>query len=210
MTLKSFYGFKIGMGQLFDTVGKRVSPVTAVHIEPLVILSIMNKVPGGDVVLKLAALKPGVESSDVVGVAGLELKKKVKKIEHMKVSCDYANKHKIGDVLSIKDIDLSEGIFLSVSGKSRGLGFQGVMKRHGFAGGPGGHGSNFHRRPGTSGAIRSSGKIIKGRRMPGRMGYDKVTVKGLKLMKIDHEKNCFFIKGALPGKKNNVIFFKED
>lgn len=203
--LKSFYGLKVGMGQLFDAESKRVSPVTAVKIEPLVVAGIMNKI-SQQVVLKLVSVrfKDAIIARDKSQIVG---NKKIK-FKFLKVSPEVGATYNIGDVIDIESLNFTEGMDLSVSGVSRGHGFQGVMKRHGFAGGPGGHGSNFHRAPGCSGAIRSSGKVIKGRRMPGRMGGDLVTVQGLKLVKIDKTKSCLFIRGAVPGKKHNSLFFR--
>jgi large subunit ribosomal protein L3 len=100
-------------------------------------------------------------------------------------------------------------MIVDVSGVSKGLGFQGAMKRHGFSGGPKTHGSKFHRKPGSSGNMRTQGEVLKGRRGPGRMGFTKVTVRGLKIVKIDNETGSVFIKGAVPGRKDSLLSIRK-
>ncbi len=198
-TLKKFFAFKIGMGQLFDAVSKKVVPFTALRLESCVVVRIQSNVSGGGFVLGLTP----VAKEDLEKISDADFVKALKPALFINVS--ELGDHKIGSILDIKDMGLVEGDYLNIRGRSRGLGFQGVMKRHGFAGGPGGHGSNFHRQPGSSGSIRSSGKLIKGRRMPGRMGNDQVFVKDLQVVKLDLERNCILLKGPVPGKKNNLI-----
>jgi len=102
-----------------------------------------------------------------------------------------------------------EGEKVEVVGTSRGMGFQGVMKRHGFAGGDDSHGAmQFHRRPGSIGCRTTPGHVIKGMRMPGHMGYDKVTVKNLKVIKVDTERGVILLKGAVPGPKGGTIIVR--
>ncbi len=199
--ISGFYGFKVGMSQLFDPVTRKVMPVTALQIRPMIVTQMMPTVDG-KCVLKLRTVDQSVSnsSSDLVGV------EKKGKFCHIKVSAEVAETCAIGKIFSLSDLSFPEGSIVAVSGFSKGTGFQGVMKRHGFAGGPKSHGSNFHRAPGSSGSIRSSGKIIRGKKLPGRTGYDMVTVKGLKVVKFDQQAGCIFLKGAVPGKKNNMIF----
>lgn len=191
MVLSKYCGFKVGMTQLFDEVTKQVIPVTALQINPLTVLRKMVSENG--VVLALGR--------------SAENGKKEKILCHLTFGLGDVEKVDaiVGSVFDLSSLSLNEGDSLVVSGYSRGHGFQGVMKRHGFAGGPGGHGSNFHRQPGCSGSIRSTGKVFKGRRMPGRMGFDKVTVKGLTLIKIDKALSCIFVKGAVPGRRLSLV-----
>ncbi len=94
---------------------------------------------------------------------------------------------------------------VDVSGTSKGKGFQGVQKRHGFKGGPGGHGSNFHRAPGSIGQSAYPSKVIRGKRMPGRMGNGKVTTQNLEVVEVDPEKNLLLIRGSVPGARGGLV-----
>jgi len=99
----------------------------------------------------------------------------------------------------------SEGERVTISGRSKGKGFQGVVKRHGFAGGPGSHGSNFHRRTGAIGSITGTGKVFKGKRMPGRTGNRRVTLKGVRVLRVDPERDLLVVRGAVPGAKRGIL-----
>jgi len=120
---------------------------------------------------------------------------------------------RVDDIDEIKDIKIGDEITLAnfkesdeieVSGISKGKGFSGVIKRHNFSRGPETHGSDHHRHPGSIGSMFPQ-KVIKGRKMPGHMGFEKVTVKGLKIIKIIPETNILMLKGAIPGPNKSVI-----
>ena len=97
---------------------------------------------------------------------------------------------------------------MSVSGKTIGFGFQGVVKRWHFSGGPKSHGSKFHRRPGAISHMRTQGEVIKGKRLPGHKGNKNFTVRGLILVKIDSERGYLLVKGAVPGKSNSLVLVR--
>ena len=97
---------------------------------------------------------------------------------------------------------------VDVLGTTKGKGFQGVMKRHGFGGGPGTHGSNFHRAPGSIGQSADPSKVIKGKRLPGQMGNVRRTTQNLEVVRVDHDKNLLVIRGAVPGAKGGVVVVK--
>jgi large subunit ribosomal protein L3 len=110
--------------------------------------------------------------------------------------------------------EISAGIFeagerVDITGVSKGRGFAGVHKRHGFKGGPGGHGSNFHRAPGSIGQSADPSKVIKGKKMPGHMGNHRVTVQNLEVMQVDHEKNIIVVRGAVPGAIGGMVIVKK-
>jgi large subunit ribosomal protein L3 len=92
-----------------------------------------------------------------------------------------------------------------VTGKSRGLGFQGVVKRWDFAGGPATHGSHFHRRPGSVGNCVKPGRVVKGKKLPGQTGNRRVTIRGLRILRVDPEKNLLVLKGATPGARGTLL-----
>jgi len=111
--------------------------------------------------------------------------------------------YKVGDRVGV-DI-FSEGEKVDVIGASRGLGFQGVVKRWDFAGGPKTHGSHFHRRPGSVGNCVNPGRVVKGKKLPGQTGNRRVTIKGLKVLRVDPERNLLILKGATPGARGTIL-----
>jgi large subunit ribosomal protein L3 len=100
------------------------------------------------------------------------------------------------------------GDYIDVVGRSKGKGFQGVMKRHGFKGGPGAHGSRFHRIPGSIGQCTFPGEVQKGRKLPGRMGHVRVTVQGLKIVAVRSDENILLARGAVPGSNQGIVFVR--
>jgi large subunit ribosomal protein L3 len=119
------------------------------------------------------------------------------------IRVDNVDAYKIGDAIGVEIF--AEGDKVDVSGLSRGLGFQGVVKRYHFSGGPASHGSKFHRRPGSIGCHVEPGRVIKGRKMPGHMGNRRVTVRGLRVLKVDAERNLLILKGATPGARGSLL-----
>ena len=119
------------------------------------------------------------------------------------IRVDNPEAYSVGDTLGI-DV-FSEGDRIDISGISRGMGFQGVVKRWDFAGGPASHGSHFHRRPGSVGNCVKPGRVIKGKKLPGHMGARRVTVKGLRVLKVDLERNLLIVKGSTPGARGAVL-----
>ena len=109
----------------------------------------------------------------------------------------------MGDKLGADMFEAGDKI--DVSGLSRGLGFQGVVKRWDFAGGPKSHGSHFHRRVGSVGNCVDPGRVIKGKKMPGHMGMRRVSVRGLQVLRVDAEKNLLVIKGSTPGPRGAIL-----
>jgi large subunit ribosomal protein L3 len=121
---------------------------------------------------------------------------------------DDAASVEIGDKVDVSQFE--EGDIIDVTGISKSKGFAGVVKRHGFAGGPKTHGqSDRHRAPGSIGSTTSPGRVLKGTRMAGRMGNDRVTVRGLEVRMADAERNLLLVKGAVPGYKNGLLLIKK-
>lgn len=112
-----------------------------------------------------------------------------------------------GDVIKVDLFEAGERV--DVSGTSKGKGFAGVMKRHGFGGGPGGHGSHFHRAPGSIGQSADPAKVYKGKRMPGHMGNERVTGQNLEVVRVDAERNLLLLRGTIPGPKGGVVEIKK-
>lgn len=205
--LTSVLGKKIGMTQVFDAAGN-VVPVTAIDTGGLYVIQIKNKSKDGYVALQLGVLRDkylGKDFSDVW------LKNKgtyfsdIKEVEFEGDADDF----KLGQKVSLGNVALQEGQKVSVSGKTIGFGFQGVVKRWHFSGGPKSHGSKFHRRPGAISHMRTQGEVIKGKRFPGHKGNKNFTVRGLTLVKIDNEKGYLLVKGAVPGKSNSLVLVRK-
>jgi large subunit ribosomal protein L3 len=172
-------GEKLKMSQIW--LDGKVTPVTLVKAAPMTVSAIKSKEKDGYVAVQVA-------SSD----------KKIKR-EFRNFNGDL----KIGDNVSVANF--SEGMMVKVQGISKGKGFQGVVKRHGFSGGPKTHGQkNRYRMPGSIGSTAPQ-RVTPGRRMAGRMGGDKITIKNLKIVGIDKENNILMIKGALPGKPGTIL-----
>jgi len=136
--------------------------------------------------------------------AGVSPKRKVVEFR------DFEKEVKLGDELTVADV-FQEGEFVDISGVSKGKGFQGVVKRHGFGGvGQATHGQhNRLRAPGSIGASSDPSRVFKGMRMAGHMGHEKVTVQNLKVMKVIPEKNLLIVKGSVPGHKNAYLIIKK-
>ncbi len=201
-------GKKLGMSNIFTSEGVRVT-VTVIQAGPCNIVDIKTKEKHGYEALQLSfgEKKDKNVSKPVAGQytkVNLKPAVKLKEFRNFNVA-DY----KVGDQL---DVNLfKEGDVVKVSGKSKGKGFQGVMRRHNF-GGVGGttHGqSDRLRAPGSIGASSYPSRVFKGQRMAGRMGYDNTTVRNLKVVKIIPEKNILMIKGAVPGSINSIVEIKK-
>lgn len=134
--------------------------------------------------------------------AGVENKRFLKEFKF-----ENASDYKVGQ--EIKADIFAEGDKIDATAKSKGKGFQGVIKRHGLARGPMEHGSKFHRHAGSSGSATSPGRVFKGKKMAGHMGSVKVTVQNLEVVRVDAEKNLILVKGAVPGAKKSLVIIKE-
>ena len=119
------------------------------------------------------------------------------------VRVENASEYKPGDQQTVAEF--AEIAKVDVTGTSKGKGFAGVIRRHGFGGGPGGHGSHFHRAPGSIGQCATPSRVLKGVRLPGHMGCDRVTVKNLDVVRVDEDLNIIVVKGAVPGGKNGIV-----
>ena len=203
--LRSILGHKVGMTQLFNEE-RQVVPVTVINCRNWYITQLKTTEKDGYIALQLGRLKKRFHGSPFNPVW---LKKKAHFFEHLRevrLSDEAAaDSLKVGREISFEQLSFEQGAKVAVSGQCRGLGFQGVVKRHGFAGGPKSHGSNFHRRPGSIGNMCSQGKVLKGKKLPGHAGAHRVTTLGLTVARIDAENGCLFVKGAVPGKKDSLL-----
>ena len=201
--MSGLIGKKIGMTSIFDEKGKNV-PCTVIQAGPCVVTQVRTEEVDGYSALQLgfddkAEKRAGKAEQGHYKKAGTSPKKKVVEFR------DFEGEYKLGDTIGV-DLFV-EGEFVDVVGTSKGKGFQGVVKRHGFAGvGQATHGQhNRLRAPGSIGAASTPSKVVKGMRMAGRMGGERVTVQNLRVLKVVPEKNLIVVKGAVPGHKNAYV-----
>ena len=193
--MKYILGKKLGMSQMFDKDGK-LTPVTLILAGPCYVLQKKNKEKDGYEALQICFKK--IEKKSKIGKS-----MKGKEYKHIKEErIRGENTFNVGDEVNASIFE--EGKSVKVTGFSKGKGFQGGVKRHGFSGRNATHGvKHEHRTIGSTGG-RFPQHVIKGRKMPGRMGFEKVSVKNLKIMKIDRENNLLAVKGAVPG-RNGIL-----
>ncbi|MGB6152631.1 MAG: 50S ribosomal protein L3 [Pricia sp.] len=201
--MSGLIGKKVGMTSIFDENGKNV-PCTVIEAGPCIVTQVRTEEVDGYVGLQLGFDDKAEKRANKAEIghfkkAGTAPKKKVIEFQGFK------GEYKLGDTLGV-DIFV-EGEFVDVVGTSKGKGFQGVVKRHGFAGvGQATHGQhNRLRAPGSIGAGSDPSRVFKGMRMAGRMGGDRVTVQNLRVLKVVPEKNLLVVKGAVPGHKNGYV-----
>jgi len=195
-------GRKLGMTQVWTEEGNLL-PVTVIEAGPCVVTQVKTadkegydalQIGFGDIREKL------VNKPD----AGHFAKAKVEPKRHLaEIRLDGPAENKVGDILTVETF--ADAKKVNIAGISKGKGFAGVIKRHNFKGGPGSHGSRFHRRPGSIGQAATPAKVFKGKRMAGQMGNDRVTVKNLNVVKVDTEQNLLLVNGAVPGGKNALL-----
>lgn len=200
-------GKKVGMTQLFDADGV-VHPATVLRAGPCVVAQV--KTTAGDgyeaVQLGLVDPRPTKENRPTSGhfkKAGLP-PTRIRREVAVKGGGEPV---KPGDQVNVSIF--ADGERVDVIGTSRGKGFQGVVKRHHFAGGRMSHGSMFHRAPGSIGASSYPSRVVKGMRMGGHMGADRVTVRNLKVLRVDADNNLLLIEGAVPGGPNSVVVIRK-
>jgi large subunit ribosomal protein L3 len=203
--MSALLGKKIGMTSVYSATGQLV-PVTVVQVGPCVVTQVKTVETDGYNSLQLGFEEKKVEKL-TKPLAG-HLKKTTEKGFRVlrEFRTDAVEEIEAGSVISV-DV-FSVGDKVTVSGISKGRGFQGTVKRHGFARGPETHGCRNHRKPGSVGNSAWPGKIIKGKKMPGHMGVNRQTVKNLTIMDIKHDDNLLLIKGAVPGSKTGILEVK--
>jgi large subunit ribosomal protein L3 len=205
--MKFILGEKQNMTQIFDEDGK-VHPVTLVNAGPMTVVHIKTKKKDGYGAVQYGY---GARNEKNVSKAVLGHTKAqgiFRYLREERLKGDTEASVNLGDVINVSAFAVGDKV--EVSGLSKGKGFQGVVKRHGFKGGPRSHGQKHsEREPGSiGGGGRAGGRVAKGMRMAGRMGADRITVKNLKVIAIDAEKNQIFVEGAVPGRRGTLIELK--
>ena len=205
--MSGLIGKKIGMTSLFDDQGKNI-PCTVIELGPCVVTQVRTEEVDGYNALQLGFDDKAEKRATNAALGHFKKANTVPKKKVVEFQ-DFEEEHKLGDTLTV---DLfQEGEFVDVSGTSKGKGFQGVVKRHGFAGvGQATHGQhNRLRAPGSIGAASYPARVFKGMRMAGQMGTDKIKVQNLKVLKVVADKNLLVVKGAVPGHKNAYVIVEK-
>ena len=202
--MKGILGRKVGMTSVFSTDGKLI-PVTVVEVEPNVVMDIKTEEKNGYNAITLGAVSKREKVSNKAEMgnakkAKTEPKRFLKEIRGVNVE-----EYKIGDVLKADVFEAGE--IVDVTGTSKGKGFQGVIKRHNQQRGPMGHGSHHHRAPGSMGTMLPK-RVLKGKKLPGHMGSEQVTIQNLEVISIDLENNCILVKGNVPGPKKSLVLIR--
>ena len=198
---KALLGKKLGMTQIFDEQGK-VIPVTVIEAGPCTVVQIKTKDADGYEAVQLGFGE--VKANKVIKPktghfkkANVEPKKHLREFRLEEIS------YNVGDELKA-DV-FTAGEFVDITGTTKGKGFQGVIKRHGQSRGPMGHGSMYHRRPGSMGPTSTPGRVFKGKKLPGHMGMQTVTIQKLEVVNVDLDKNVILVKGSVPGNKGAIL-----
>lgn len=202
-------GKKVGMTRIFDDQGNLVV-CTVICAQPNVVVQLKTQDQDGYTALKLASghltsskrkrlSKPLLKAYEKQGVDPRKVQ--------FESRIDDVSSFSVGQELGVDQF--SEGQFIDITGVSKGKGFQGVIKRHNYAGGPGAHGSGFHRHAGSTGMRSTPGRTFPGMTMPGQMGRERVTIQNLKVVKIDADKQVILVKGAIPGYNGSNVWVQQ-
>ena len=202
--MKGILGRKKGMTEVFTTDGKLI-PVTVIEVEDNVVSQVKTKENDGYEAIQLATVEKKESRSNKPETGHLKKanttpKRFLKEIRGVSVS-DYA----LGDVLKA-DV-FAAGEMVDVTGTSKGKGFQGVIKRHNQSRGPMTHGSQYHRGVGSMGTLLPM-RVLPGKKLPGHMGHEQVTIQNLEVISVDLENNVILIKGSVPGPKNSLVLVR--
>jgi large subunit ribosomal protein L3 len=202
--VKGLLGKKLGMIQVFDE-SRRLVPVTVIEAGPCGIVQVKKKSSDGYEAIQ-------------IGFREIPERKMTKpEVGHIKKTGDRLWRYlkevqsngetQVGSLVKV-DI-FSEGESIDVQGVSKGKGFQGVIKRHNYAGGPASHGSMFHRAPGSIGSSSFPSRVLKNKKLPGHMGNKRITVKGLRVIGVKPEENILLVSGSVPGPVGGVVLVKK-
>ena len=204
MAIEGIIGKKVGMTQVFAEDGLMI-PVTVIQAGPCLVVQKKTTEKDGYDAVQIGLVEKVSNRRITSAQRGHFEKAGIQPVRTL-AEVGYDGEANVGDRVQV-DI-FKPGDSIDVVGQSTGKGFQGVVKRHHFKGGRATHGSMFHRAPGSIGASAFPSRVMKGMRMGGRMGGDQVTVKNLRVAKVDAENNLLYVRGAVPGGKNGLVFVR--
>ena len=202
--MKAIIGKKVGMTQIFDENGV-VIPVTVIEAGPCVVTQVKTLENDGYEAVQLG-FGEVKENKLNKPAKGHFAKANVTAKKHLREFRVNTADVKVGD--EVKADVFTAGDKVDVQGTTKGKGFQGVIKRHGQSRGPMGHGSMYHRRPGSMGSTSTPGRVFKGKKLPGHMGVQTVTIQNLDVVRVDMDKNVLLVKGSVPGPKGAILKIK--
>lgn len=201
--IKGVIGRKLGMTQVYDEAG-RVVPVTVLEAGPCVVTQIKTAERDGYNAVQMGLVESKPPRKLTKPEVGHLKKNKIAPMRHLReFPMEDGAEIKIGDQVLANLFQAQE--LVRVAGISKGRGFQGVVKRHGFSGGRMTHGSHFKRAPGSIGQCATPSRVFPGKKMPGQMGRKKVTTKNLEVVQVIEDKNLILVKGAVPGAKGGLV-----
>ncbi|MEO2003503.1 MAG: 50S ribosomal protein L3 [Candidatus Poribacteria bacterium] len=200
-------GKKIGMTRIFNEAGVQI-PVTVIEAGPCPVVQVKSDETDGysAVQLGFGAQKAKRASKAEVGHAakgGLEAAPRLMR----EFTLENGEQYEVGQELTVEQFEAGDRV--KVTGRSKGRGFQGVVKRHGFAGRPASHGHSMSRTPGSMGPGTDPSRVIKGKKLPGRMGGTRTTIRNLQIVRVDGERNLIFVKGGVPGARNGYVLISK-
>ena len=203
--VKEIYGKKIGMTQIFSEDGVAI-PVTAIEAKPCTVVAkkTTDKEGYNAIVVSFGEIKEKNANKPMKGVfakAGVELQKYLREIK-----VENVDEYEIGSKITVDTFTTEDRV--DIQGTSKGKGFQGNIKRHGQHRGPMSHGSMYHRRPGSMGSTTTPGRVFKGKKLPGHMGDETITIQNLVIVAVDMENGCLLIKGNVPGPKKSFVVIR--
>ena len=195
-------GKKLGMTQMFDEQGLAI-PVTVIKVDDIIVTQVKTVETDGYNAIQVGTVA-AKEKHLTKAQLGHFKKNNLENFRHLQeFRVDNPSDYKVGDKIELSVLDNVEKV--DVTGKSIGKGFQGTVKRWNFGRGPMGHGSKNHREPGSIGAGTTPGRVIKGKRMAGNMGNERVTIAKLTVVRVDSENNLLLVKGSVPGPEGKLV-----
>ena len=200
-------GRKVGMTRIFDEAGVQV-PVTVIEAGPCPVVEVRSEEKDGYKAVQLGYGAQKVKRTTRAEMghaakAGLEAAPRLMREFPVENGEDY----EVGQQLTVELFEAGDRV--KVTGRSKGRGFQGVVKRHGFAGRPATHGHPMSRNPGSMGPGTDPSRVIKGKKLPGRMGGTRTTIRNLQIVRVDGERNLLFVKGGVPGSRDGFVLISK-
>ena len=205
--MKALIGRKVGMTQIFDENGI-VIPVTVIEAGPCTVVQLKTEETDGynAVQMGFGEVKERKVNKPEAGHFKKANVKPTKHLREFRACPECMSEMKVGDIVKADVFEAGETV--DIQGITKGKGFQGVIKRHGQSRGPMGHGSMYHRRPGSMGPTSTPGRVFKGKKLPGHMGHVTVTIQNLDIVRVDMDKNVILVKGSVPGCKGAILKIK--
>lgn len=203
--IAGIWGKKVGMTQVF--VNNKVVPVTVIDVAHWVVTQVKTQASDGYSAVQIGGIKKKYVNEPFSPAWLQQPKKYFAALKEVRLDADAQNVT-VGAPLDVSTI-LAVGDAVDIFGKTRGCGFSGVIKRHDFNGPPGSHGSTMGKRPGSMSFMRSRGRVIKGKRLPGQFGNESVVMQNLEVINVESGAHMVTVKGSIPGKTGSLVFLRK-